>query len=419
MTWVDRMVVWCMASSCVIRPRKGNDPFSEDGRRVRVFALSMMSAFGVLFGGEVKAATAVSKVGDHRLPERAYVVSDVPGYNSWPMIQAMGDLLVCAYSRDNALPQDGHTINAGSRDSYVRVSKDGGRTWSEERTVVADPNVGEVNEGIGLDSTGAVLLWVRCWGKKHHRHELYRTTDGLIFEKISSVSPSPFPVQVMDVVKIEGLGLVSLWFAGNYKKNGANSWGLLISRDDGHTWERRIIEEKLTVIEWVTEPSIVDLGRGRLLIIGRCEQNLGNQFQLTSMDRGKTWKKARTNIDDVRESTPSLVYDSVTGLLANYYYHRGARKLKRRVVAADYIFDRPTAWPEPEILDTGFETRPYDAGNVKVTHFGETDCCAWYSGTPSNTTVVVTVVQSQRRNTLEALSDRGVKAEGLPWGLTP
>ena len=69
--------------------------------------------------------------GDYRLPERAYVVSDTPGYNSWPMIQAMGGKLVCSYSRDNALPKDGHTIDPGSRDSYVRVSSDGGRTWRE------------------------------------------------------------------------------------------------------------------------------------------------------------------------------------------------------------------------------------------------------------------------------------------------
>ena len=38
------------------------------------------------------------------------------------------------------------------------------------------------------------------------------------------------------------------------------------------------------------------------------------------------------------------------------------------------------------------ELRASDAGNVKATRFGETDCCAWYSGTSSNATVVVTIV---------------------------
>ena len=356
---------------------------------MRINRFSLLGAVaGCCISGE---RAELSATGDCRLPECAYVVSGAPGYNSWPMIQAMGEKLVCSYSRDNARPKDGHMIHPGSRDSYVRVSSDGGCTWSAERTVADDPKVGEVNEGIGLDSTGAALLWVRCLGKGN-RHELYRTVDGVKMEKIVSLTPDPFPMQVMDPVAVEGVGLVSPWFAGSYRQDGANSWGLLISADGGHTWTQRVVEDGLSVKEWVTESSLVDLGNGRLLIVGRCEQNLGSQFQVTSTDNGKTWKKARTNIGDVAESTPSLVYDRVTGLLANYYYHRGARQLKRRVVAADFIFDRPESWPEPEILDRGFEERPYDAGNVNVTRFGETDCCAWYSGTSSNATVVVTIV---------------------------
>lgn len=119
-------------------------------------------------------------------------------------------------------------------------------------------------------------------------------------------------------------------FLRSHGQGGANSWGLLVSADNGRTWSQRIVEKGLSVKEWVTEPSLVDLGGGRLLIVGRCEQNLGNQFQVTSVDGGKTWKKSRTNIGDVSESTPSLVYDAKSGSVANYYYQRGARKLKRR-----------------------------------------------------------------------------------------
>ncbi len=346
-------------------------------------------AFGAAWtvGGE----TRISATGDYALPEKAYVISAVPGYNSWPMIQAMGSRLVCSYSRDNARPRDGHTINPGSRDSYMRLSVDGGCTWSDEITVANDPKIGEVNEGIGLDETGAAILWVRCWGKDR-RHELYRTVDGKAIEKIATIRPDPFPMQIMDPVRVEGLGLVSPWFAGSYRKDGSNSWGLLASADNGRTWSQRVIEKDLSVKEWVTEPSLVDLGGGRLLIVGRCEKSLGSQFQVTSTDGGKTWKKARTNIGDVRESTPSLVHDAKSGLVANYYYHRGARKLKRRVAQADFIFDHPDCWPEPEVLDVGFEQRPHDAGNVKATRLGDMDCCAWYTGTSSNATVVVTVV---------------------------
>lgn len=345
----------------------------------------------------LSAAIALGQ-GDCRMPDNAFVVQNVRGYNSWPMIQAMGDRLVCTYSRDNAFPKDGHCIHPGSRDAYAKVSLDGGRTWSEEVTVADDPRIGEVNEGIGLDSTGAAIAWVRCWGdSRFRRHELYRTTDGIAFTKIASLRLDPFPMQVMDPVFVTGLGLVSPWFAGDYRKGGGNSWGILVSGDDGRTWEQRTIESGLSVKEWVTEPSLVQLADGRLLIVGRCEQGLGTQFQVTSSDGGRTWAKARTNIGDVRESTPSLVYDPRTGLVANYYYHRGARLLKRRVVDAAFIFSNPTAWPEPEVLAKGHEPRAWDAGNVKVTRLqGKTDCCAWYTGTQSNSTVVVTVVPAPR-----------------------
>ena len=383
-----------------------------------VLALDAVSAEG--------AAARMSATGDYKLPEKAYVVSDVPGYNSWPMIQAVGTKLFCSYSHDNACPPDGHTISPGSRDSYLRLSLDGGRTWSDEIIVAADPKIGEVNEGIGLDETGAAILWVRCWGKDR-RHELYRTVDGKAIEKIATLRPDPFPMQIMDPVRVEGLGLVSPWFSGNYRENGANCWGLFVSADNGRTWTQRIVEQALPLKEWVTEPSLADLGGGRLLIVGRCEKSLGNQFQVTSVDGGKTWKKARTNIGDVRESTPSLVYDATSGLVANYYYHRGARQLKRRVARADFIFDHPDCWPEPEILAAGFEQRPHDAGNVKATRLGDKDCCAWYTGTPSNATVVVTVVPkpacaavaalprgADARTGMECVAHRGYWSSAVP-----
>ena len=341
-------------------------------------------------------------------PVNAVVVQDAPGYNSWPMIQAFGTNLVCAYSRDSRLPADGHYIDPGSRDSYARVSADGGRTWSVERVVAADPVVGEVNEGIGLDSTGAVLAWVRCWGApERRRHELYRTVDGVTFERLAVPRLDPMPMQVTDIVRVPGLGLVSPWFAGSYA-GGGNSWGVLVSGDDGLTWEQRMIEKGLAVKDWVTEPSLVSLGDGKLLIVGRCEQGLGPQFQVTSADGGRTWKKARTNIGDVHESTPSLVYDARTGLVANYYYQRGARRLKRRVARAMDVFDNPTAWPEPEVLAEGFEPRNYDAGNVNVTRLhGRSDVCAWYTGTPSNAAVVVTSASVPQR--AQPSAPRGVR----------
>lgn len=311
----------------------------------------------------------------------ASVVQDAPGYNSWPMVQAIGEKVVCAYSRGT-----GHTIGEGKRGVYAKTSVDGGRTWSEEVCIVNNPSVGEVTIGKGLDDAGAMLLWVRRWGKERG-HDLYRTADGCTFGRISSPSFSPMPMQVMDVFRVDGSKLMSLWFAGEYRKvDDGHSWGTLTSADNGRTWTQRTIEDNLSKADWPTELSAVHLGGGRILALARTEVR-NAQFQLTSVDGGKTWRRERTNIRDIFMSTPSLVFDPETGIVHNYYYQRGAKKLKRRSAKADCIFSRPTGWPEPETLAEGKETRPHDAGNVNATRAGNRHILVAYSGSPTNATV--------------------------------
>ena len=94
-------------------------------------------------------------------------------------------------------------------------------------------------------------------------------------------------------------------------------------------------------------------------------------------------------------STPSLILDPNTGRLWNYYYHRGAKKMKRRIVDAEYIFDHPMEWPEPETLAEGHEKRSYDAGNVNATTFGGQHFLATYTGSENNTSVVVVSVKGE------------------------
>ena len=322
------------------------------------------------------------------------VVQAPPAYNSWPMVQALpGGRLVCAYSRGSA-----HTTGEGARGVHVRVSDDGAKTWSDERCIVNTPEWGEVTVGKGLDGGGAMLLWIRRqdrrgWGDGTF-HDLWRSADGLAWEKIASPELSPHPIQITDVFEVPGRGLVSLWFAGSYRADAADkSWGTLESADGGLTWTQRTVESGLSREEWPTEPCGVSLGGGRILAIARSE-GAKYQFQLTSEDGGETWKRAKTNIADVNSSTPSLIFDPATGTVANYYYQRGARLLKRRVAAADAVFAAPLSWPEPETLARGHEERPHDAGNVNATAAGSVHFAATYTGTKSDAAVVVVAAPS-------------------------
>ena len=340
--------------------------------------------FGVATGATVLHAIAGAEAQfDGAGEAMASIVENRPGYNSWPMIQAIGGRLICVYSRGSA-----HTIDEGKRGVFARTSFDGGKMWSDEVCVVNDPAIGEVTIGKGLDDDGAMLLWVRNWGKQR-RHDLYCTKDGAAFVKIASPALDPMPMQITDVFKVDGVGLMSLWFAGDYGTSGGHAWGTLTSTDNGHTWTQRIVENGLAKSEWPTEQSAVFLGNGRILAIARCEGGGGCQFQLTSTDGGATWKRERTNIDDVLESTPSMIYDANTGTVFNYYYQRGARKLKCRNASADSVFGYPRTWPEPKVLFMGNEERPYDAGNVNATMLDGRHLLATYTGSPSNTTVVV------------------------------
>lgn len=318
------------------------------------------------------------------LPEPR-VVQDVSGYNSWPMIQAIGDKLVCTYSRGS-----GHTIGEDARAVFARTSTDGGLTWTPETTVADTPGYGEVTVGKGLDSTGAMLLWVRRIGKEWN-HDLYRTTDGVTFTRIATPPLEVAPMQITDVFPIPGVGLMCLWFAGDYGDKPVHSWGMMTSGDDGTTWTQKTIESGLMKEDWPTEPSAVFLGDGRILAIGRTEAGGKTQFQMITTDLGATWKRSRTNIGDVMASTPSLLLDPKTGLISHYYYERGRGLLRRRIVDPERVFDDPMAWPESEILAAG-STLPWDSGNANATVIGDRHFISFYSGKAPDTSVLVSEV---------------------------
>lgn len=321
---------------------------------------------------------------------KPHVVQNVSGYNSWPMIQAIGEKLVCVYSRGSA-----HSIGEDARAVYARTSTDNGKTWTTETVVANTPGYGEVAVGKGLDSTGAMFLWVRRIGPEWN-HDLYRTTDGVTFALVATPKLAVAPMQITDSFAIPKVGLMALWFAGDYRDNGpSHSWGKLTSSDNGATWTQTTIESELTKAQWPTEPSAVYLGNGRVLAVARIEMggtsSTRSQFQMVSTDYGATWTRSQTNIGEVSASTPSLILDAETGLLSNYYYQRGRGILRRRVVDPDSVFGSPLNWPVSEAVATGSQIG-VDSGNVNATMIRGTHYLAFYSGKAPDTAILVSVL---------------------------
>ena len=313
------------------------------------------------------------------------VVQDVPGYNSWPVVQVAGERIICTYSRGS-----GHFAE-GARGAIFRTSDDGGRTWGEEQCITNAPDICEGTEGGGRDGDGNVLFWMNCRGHGKILHELYRTRDGVRFERLSAPKLDPEPMQVTGIFQVrnsDGDGLMSLWFSGNYRKiESGHSWGTLFSTDGGATWKQRTVESDLPKSEWPTEMCAAPLGGGRIIAIGRSEDRNRPQFQLTSSDGGITWAKSRTNIADIWESTPALVYDGKTGIVHNYYYQRGPGILWRRSAPAESVFSSPCSWPAPVEIARGGRNRPYDSGNVIAVAGPGAHYLTLYSGNPTNTAV--------------------------------
>ena len=338
---------------------------------------------------------AVVKVTPLSAPPEPFVVQEAHGYNSWPMLQAIGDKLVCVYTRGA-----GHTIGEDARATYARTSTDHGKTWTAETLVANSPGYGDVPVGKGLDSTGAMLLWVRRVGAEWHQ-DLYRTTDGVKFTLVTTPKLAVRPVQITDVFAVPTVGLMALWFAGDYGDAGpTHSWGMLTSKDDGATWTQTPIESGLTKAQWPTEPSAVYLGDGKIFAIGRTEAGESNtarsQFQMVSNDHGTTWTRVQTNISDVLISTPSLILDAQTGLLSHYYYQRGrAGILWRRVVDPKSAIANPLKWPVAEAVAVGSEST-IDAGNVNATVIGDTHYLSFYSGKAPDTAVLVSVLKAPK-----------------------
>jgi len=335
----------------------------------------------ILFLATMVSAISCSSTGDGAW-NPTYAVEDAPGYNCWPMIQPVGDRLVCVYTIGKS-----HAPAEKGRATYARYSDDGGVSWSERKMIFHDPDCGTSSIGKGVDQDGAALFWVRRLGIEP-RMALYRTTDGVDFELIAAPVMEPNAMQITDVFQTPE-GLMCMWFSDDYSSHRDNkSWGSLLSRDNGHTWEQTVIEGDLPLGEWPTEPSVAVFGDGRLLAIGRAEGG-GSQFQLTSTDWGRTWSKTRTNIDDVLISTPSLIYDPATGIISNYYFERGKGCLKRRNADAQAVFADPCAWDDPEIVAWGNMLRPYDSGNANAVRMGDRHYVTYYAGDERDCKVLV------------------------------
>lgn len=305
-------------------------------------------------------------------------------YTAWPFVGVVNNKLVCLYTRglthdDNKTPS-----------IFSKISSDG-IVWTLEKQIINTQGKRDTITGKGNNANGDLIFWNRVGVQGIGvKYQLYKTSDGV---NITLVSEPTFTVEmghVGDIISVPNVGLLA--FFNTYGNN--RKWGIVVSNDDGETWEQTVIQE-VSKYECPTEISAVYLGNGKILAIGRrdafLEEENNKLFQIQSNDYGNTWTILDTNILDSYFSTPSLVLKEEENKLYLYYFQRVVGALRLRENLATDVWDNPTNWANSSIIAYG-TTDAENAGNVNAVAFNDIQVAAFYSGDEFNTGIYATII---------------------------
>lgn len=315
----------------------------------------------------------VDGVGYSAFLDKPMTIAAPTQYNSWPVIADYNSEFICLYASGK------HHTDPKS-DTFYKKSING-IIWNEG-TPLLDTFHRENATGKGFNSSNEPLFWIR------DENDFYLYKYNGSFSKISTVSMGEF-AHVGDIITCNGGKLIAF-----YNTYGVTrEWGTLTSTDDGATWIKAAIASGASPDDVPTEVSGVYLGSDKILAIGRKDTSGGTvaQFQIESSDNGSTWTTAYTNITDIDSSTASLIYDSGSDTIYNYYYNRSTGELLCRVNTSASVWNNPTAWNTSSVIVTG--TTGYDAGNVNAVAYNNKHYVAYYKGSTYNTGVYVIIIE--------------------------
>lgn len=306
---------------------------------------------------------------------RLYTVAAPNKYICWPRIGKVGDRLVNVYVK--ALKHDDPHNGVGA--IYASCSADG-ITWTPDRKVIDTPNMRDGVTGCGNDADGNLIFIIRVgyFSNPNAYYEMYRTTNGVDFEKISTIPHTQPLGHCGDIINIPTRGLMA--FFGTYGND--RSWGYILSEDNGNSW-KRVVVESVEGNDCPMEMSAAYLGDGKMLVVGRYEgDGSAAMWQMESSDYGRSWNRKPTNIKQYG-NTPNLIFDAESGRLSLYIYNRGTGDLEYREIAADKVWNNPSGWPSATILTT--KNKGYHAGNVSACVHGNQQIATFYAGDEVNT----------------------------------
>lgn len=299
-------------------------------------------------------------------PETLLTIEPSPEFprNSEGSIVELADgRLLLAYSRFTGGGADEATAHISAR-----VSRDGGRTWSEDAVLqdcVGDLNVMSVSL-LRLKS-GEILFgymvknaWDDC------RLYVRRSADEMntLSEPVCATDEKIYHVINNDRVIQLRTGRLLVPAALHPCEDGTReTWSgrakatCYYSDDEGETWQRApetlAIPDRIDTMTGLQEPGVIELDDGRVCMWARTD--LGAQYEAISPDGGKTWSRPRPSPLCSPRSPASIKRLPETGdLLVVWNDHSGQYPFpagKRTPLCTAISRDEGRTWENSRILE--------------------------------------------------------------------
>jgi sialidase-1 len=298
------------------------------------------------------AATAATLPAPAPFTHRTVLAASGPDSprNDCATVAELGDgTLYAVWHKYRPNPEAGSDF--GQADIAARLSRDGGRTWGEERRIIpvaeGDLNI-QAPAILRLPDGELLLAAMRAHAPDSSSMAVFRSRDegrtwtagGDIWTRHAGQwlqGGTPSLVRLRD-------GRIVLPFHGGDGHQGRqhNVAGCFVSDDDGRTW-RRTAAVIVLPMRGAMEASVAELADGRLLMSLRSQ--LGTVFLCESLDRAESWSLPWSSGLTAPESATCLRRIPGTDLLVLFWngigfyepkhHHYGPRTPLSLAVSAD------------------------------------------------------------------------------------
>ncbi len=258
-----------------------------------------------------------------------------------------------------------------------KVSRDGGRTWGPEWTLVRNDGGCNVMEVYFLRLNDGRLALFHCQKNTPDTdcRIIMRTSsdEGLTWSDGRELTEAGHYIALTNGRGLRlksGRILVETWEAISWQKPNNVVAFCLISGDDGKTWRRG--GNMALPNDFLDEPCAVELKDGRVLMLARSER--GAQYASFSSDGGETWSKPEPTALAGPSAPVYVTRIPKTGDLLAIWNHN-PKNATRRPLTAALSKDEGKTWSGfRDILNADGEQYAYpaitwDKGNALLTYF--------------------------------------------------